>query len=71
MQVRATPDPVEAKRIARKLRSTGITTVSVMEADNRSTTLHRIRFEFAGSKEEAIAAAGRAGYSDVWVVKQK
>lgn len=71
VQVRATPDPVEAKRIARKLRSTGITTVSVMEADNRSTTLHRIRFEFAGSKEEAIAAAGRAGYSDVWVVKQK
>lgn len=71
VQVRATPDPVEAKRIARKLRNTGITTVSVMEADNRSTTLHRVRFEFAGSKEEAIAAAERAGYSDVWVVKQK
>lgn len=71
VQVRATPDPVEAKRIARKLRKTGITTVSVMEADNHSTALHRVRFEFAGSKKEAIAAAERAGYSDVWVVKQK
>jgi hypothetical protein len=69
VQVRATTDQSEAKRIVRRLKSTGLTDVSVEKTEK--TGLHRIRFEYSGTKSEAIAAAEKAGYEDVWIVGRK
>lgn len=69
VQVRATTDQTEAKRIVRRLKNTGLSDVSVEKTEK--TGLHRIRFEYPGTKTEAIAAAEKAGYDDVWIVGQK
>ena len=70
VQVRATPDESEAKLIARRLRSRGAAGVAIVPSEKNGTTLYRVRFTSTGS-DEAKELASKAGYGNVWVMKQK
>lgn len=71
VQVRATPDEAEAKLIAKRLRSKGASNVAIVPSKAKDgSTLYRVRYNTTGTVSEAQAAATRAGYGKVWVVKQ-
>ncbi len=70
VQVRATTDQSEAKRIVKRLKSNGLKDVTVEKTQSGARPpLHRIRFTFAGTKKDAVAAAEKAGYSGAWVIR--
>jgi hypothetical protein len=69
VQVRATPDQAEAKLIAKKLRSKGAKDVEVVRSEKNGVAFYRIRYRSQGTASEAQAVAGRAGYSDTWIVR--
>ncbi|MBS1913123.1 MAG: SPOR domain-containing protein [Bacteroidetes bacterium] len=72
VQVRATPDEAEAKLIAKRLKSRGATGVAVVKTPQKNGTMvYRVRYSTTGTSANASSAATRAGYRDVWVVKQK
>lgn len=70
VQVRATPNEDEAKRVAKKLRSKGVGNVQVVRSEKDGAPFYRVRFTGAGTSSEAKAKAKGAGFSDIWVVKQ-
>ncbi|MDB5034251.1 MAG: hypothetical protein JWQ98_1492 [Chlorobi bacterium] len=71
VQVRATPDEAEANLLARKLRSKGMGSISVVKSEKDGAKVYRVRFGSFASQSEAQSAATRAGYASVWVIKQK
>lgn len=71
VQVRATSDGAEAKRIATKLRAKGMKGVTVVTSGDGDKKLYRIRFGSYGNQTEAKSAAGRAGVDGAWVIKQR
>ncbi|HVZ40207.1 MAG TPA: SPOR domain-containing protein [Candidatus Kapabacteria bacterium] len=72
VQVRATPDEAEAKLIAKRLKSRGASGVAIVKTPQKNgTMMYRVRYSATGTSTNASSAAARAGYRDVWVVKQK
>lgn len=71
VQVRATSDEAEANLIARRLRRKGVTNVQIVRSEKGGAPFFRIRFTASGTAGEVRAKAQSAGYSDVWIVKQK
>ena len=69
VQVRATPDQAEAKQIAKKLRGKGAKDVEVVRSEKNGVPFYRVRFKSQGTAGDAQAAAGRAGFSDAWIVR--
>lgn len=70
VQVRATTDEAEAKLIARRLRAKGASGVAIVPSEKNGTTHYRVRFTSTGS-DQAKELASKAGYGNVWVIKQK
>lgn len=70
VQVRATTDQAEARRIAQHLESIGMGNVKVVETEKNGQRYFRVRGGSHTSVESALQAARQAGYDDVWVVPQ-
>lgn len=71
VQVRATKDGDEAKRIAAKLRARGVKGVTIVASESSGNSkLYRVRFGSYGTTSDAKLAAGKVGVDGAWVVKQ-